>query len=49
MTTFIQSLTLPSAIFANAPLSILFPVAAGTAIGFSTRRESFLTTSTQIL
>lgn len=38
MTTYIPSLTLPSFIFENAAASILLPVAAGTAVGFSTRR-----------
>lgn len=37
MTTYIPSLTLPSFIFDNPAASILIPVAAGTAIGFSTR------------
>ncbi|KAK5127143.1 hypothetical protein LTR85_008503 [Meristemomyces frigidus] len=37
MTTYIPSLTLPSFLFENAAASILLPVAAGTAIGFSTR------------
>ena len=39
MTTYIPSLTLPSAIFENAALSILFPIVAGTAVGFSTQRK----------
>lgn len=37
MTTYIPSLTLPSALFENAAASILLPIAAGTAVGFSTR------------
>ncbi|KAK4545659.1 hypothetical protein LTR36_002612 [Oleoguttula mirabilis] len=37
MTTYIPSLTLPGFLFENAAASILLPVAAGTAIGFSTR------------
>ncbi|GAB7328351.1 hypothetical protein MBLNU13_g00341t1 [Cladosporium sp. NU13] len=37
MTTYIPSLTLPSAIFENAAISILFPIVAGTAVGFSTQ------------
>jgi len=36
MTTFIPSLTLPAAIFANPATSILLPVLAGGAIGFLT-------------
>lgn len=39
MTTYIPSLTLPSAIFENAALSVLFPIVAGTAVGFSTQRK----------
>lgn len=38
MTTFIPSLTLPAALFANPAASILFPIALGTAVGFSVRR-----------
>lgn len=38
MTAYIPSLTLPSFIFENAAASILLPIAAGTAVGFSTRR-----------
>ena len=37
MTTYIPSLTLPSAILANPAYSILLPVTLGTAVGFSTR------------
>jgi len=37
MTTFIPSITLPAFAFENAAAAILLPVAAGTAIGFSTR------------
>ena len=37
MTTHIPSLTLPSVIFENSAASILLPIAAGTAVGFSTR------------
>jgi hypothetical protein len=41
MTTYIPSLTLPSAIFENAALSVLFPIVAGTAVGFSTQRKDW--------
>ncbi|KAH8674545.1 putative translocator protein like protein [Tricladium varicosporioides] len=37
MTTFIPSLTLPAAVFANPAAAILLPVALGTAVGFSVR------------
>jgi len=37
MTTYIPSLTLPSAIFASPAVSILFPIALGTAVGYSVR------------
>lgn len=37
MTTYIPSLTLPSFIFETPAASILLPIAAGTAVGFSTR------------
>lgn len=37
MTTYIPSLTLPSALFSNPAAAILLPVAAGTAVGFSMR------------
>lgn len=40
MTTYIPSLTLPSVIFENAALSVLLPIAAGTAVGFSTQRKN---------
>jgi hypothetical protein len=43
MTTYIPSLTLPSAIFENAALSVLFPIVAGTAVGFSTQRKDMET------
>jgi len=46
MTTYIPSLTLPSVIFENAALSVLLPIAAGTAVGFSTQRKSLINTST---
>lgn len=39
MTTFIPSLTLPAAVFANPAASILLPVALGTAVGYSVRRK----------
>jgi translocator protein len=39
MTSYIPSLTLPSAIFANPAVSILLPVALGTAVGFSMQRK----------
>jgi hypothetical protein len=42
MTTFIPSLTLPAALFANPAASILFPIAMGTAVGFSVRRKLYL-------
>jgi hypothetical protein len=44
MTTYIPSLTLPSTIFENAALSVLFPIVAGTAVGFSTQRKDRKTT-----
>jgi benzodiazapine receptor len=37
MTTFIPSLTLPAALFANPAASILLPIALGTAVGFAVR------------
>ncbi|KAK0103294.1 hypothetical protein ONS95_005325 [Cadophora gregata] len=37
MTTFIPSLTLPAALFANPAASIIFPIALGTAVGYSVR------------
>lgn len=37
MTTYIPSLTLPTFLFANPYAAILLPVAAGTAIGYTTR------------
>lgn len=37
MTTFVPSLTLPAAIFANQAASILVPVVAGAGIGYSMR------------
>ncbi|KAI6904404.1 TspO/MBR-related protein [Hortaea werneckii] len=37
MTTYIPSLTLPSITFEHPAASILLPIAAGTAVGFSTR------------
>jgi len=43
MTTYIPSLTLPGFLFENAAASILLPVAAGTAVGFSTRRKKTAT------
>jgi len=39
MTTFIPSLTLPAAVFANPAASILLPIALGTAVGFSVRSK----------
>ncbi|KAK5132788.1 hypothetical protein LTR08_008673 [Meristemomyces frigidus] len=44
MTTHIPSLTLPAFLFDSAAASILLPVAAGTAIGFSTRPKQTQTT-----
>lgn len=38
MTTFIPSLTLPAAAFANPTASILLPIALGTTVGFAVRR-----------
>jgi translocator protein len=38
MTTFIPSLTLPAAVFANPAASILLPIGLGTAVGFSVQR-----------
>lgn len=38
MTTFIPSLTLPAALFANPAASILLPIALGTAVGYSVSR-----------
>jgi len=38
MTTYIPALTLPEAIFNNPVASVLFPIALGTAVGYSTRR-----------
>jgi len=37
MTTFIPSITLPAAVFANPVASVLLPIALGTAVGFSVR------------
>ena len=45
MTTYIPQLTLPEAIFNSLPASILLPIALGTAVGYSTRRESHLSTN----
>ena len=45
MTSYIPSLTLPGQIFAQPAASILLPVALGTAVGFSIRRESPLSNS----
>ncbi len=42
MTTFIPSLTLPAAVFANPAASILLPIALGTAVGFSVRSTYYL-------
>jgi translocator protein len=36
MTTYIPHLTLPGFVFANPAVSILLPIAAGTAVGFAT-------------
>lgn len=44
MTTYIPSLTLPTAVFQHAATSILLPIAFGTAIGYSTKRTSLRTT-----
>lgn len=40
MTTYIPSLTLPSIVFEQPAAAILLPVAAGTAVGFSTSPSS---------
>ena len=37
MTTYIPSLTLPSYVFSNPSYALLVPIAAGTAVGYSTR------------
>jgi benzodiazapine receptor len=42
MTTYIPQLTLPAAIFASPALSILLPVALGSAVGFTIQRMSSL-------
>jgi benzodiazapine receptor len=39
MTTYIPQLTLPQTVFDNPALSILLPIALGTAVGFSVRRS----------
>lgn len=39
MTTFIPSITLPYVVFANPAASVLLPIALGTAVGYSSRRE----------
>lgn len=38
MTTYIPNLTLPSFVFNNPAVSILLPIALGTAVGFGTQR-----------
>ncbi|KAJ3472209.1 hypothetical protein NLG97_g11189 [Lecanicillium saksenae] len=38
MTTYMQSLTLPTAVFQHSATSVLLPIALGTAVGYSTRR-----------
>lgn len=40
MTSYIPSITLPGQVFATPAVSILLPVALGTAVGFSIRRMS---------
>ncbi|KAH8179860.1 tspO/MBR family protein [Sarocladium implicatum] len=40
MTTYIPSLTLPSAVFLNPAVSVLLPVALGTAVGLGTSPEN---------
>jgi hypothetical protein len=42
MTTFIPSLTIPAAVFANPAASILLPIALGSAVGWTVSRKSFL-------
>lgn len=37
MTTYLPSLTLPAVLFEQPAAAILLPIAAGTAVGFSTR------------
>jgi benzodiazapine receptor len=49
MTTYIPSLTLPSIIFENAALSVLFPIVAGTAVGFSTQRKHDIHSTTVVI
>lgn len=38
MTTYIPSITIPTAVFEHPAASILLPIALGTAVGFGTRR-----------
>lgn len=40
MTTYIPSLTLPTAVFLNPAVSLLLPVALGTAVGIGTSRKN---------
>lgn len=40
MTTFIPSLTLPAVLFQTPAAAILFPIALGTAVGFTVQRRS---------
>ena len=39
MTTYIPSITIPTAVFQHPAASVLLPIALGTAVGFSTRRK----------
>ena len=39
MTTYIPSITIPSAVFLNPAASILLPVALGTAVGYGTNKR----------
>lgn len=39
MTTYMPSITIPSAVLQHPAASILLPIALGTAVGFATRRE----------
>lgn len=40
MTTYMPSITIPQAVFLHPAASIALPIALGTAVGYSTRRES---------
>lgn len=36
---YMPGITIPQAVFLNAPASVLLPIALGTAVGYGTRRE----------